>query len=114
MLPRLARVIRRIDLRGQDADLRVVLPRAALGVDAAVEVVRPLCEAVRTGGEQAVLDPAVTVTRDVGRLRSAPAISPRVTVSGHVYDVVSGLIETVLPAGREANQCRPAEEKVGA
>ena len=32
--------------------------------------------------EHAVLDPAATVTRDVERLRSAPAISPRVTVSG--------------------------------
>ena len=34
--------------------------------------------------EHAVLDPAATVTGDVERLRSAPAISPRVTVSGHV------------------------------
>jgi carbonic anhydrase len=48
--------------------------------------------------EHAVLDPAATVTRDVECLRSAPAISPRVTVSGHVYDVVTGLAETVLPA----------------
>jgi carbonic anhydrase len=50
--------------------------------------------------ERAVLDPAETVTRDVKRLRSAPPISPRVTVSGHVYDLVTGLVETVLPAGR--------------
>ncbi len=50
--------------------------------------------------EHAVLDPAATVTRDVERLRSAPPISPRITVSGHVYDVVTGLVETVLPAGR--------------
>jgi carbonic anhydrase len=49
--------------------------------------------------EHAVLDPAATVERDVGRLRSAAAISPRVTVSGHVYDVLTGLVETVLPAG---------------
>jgi carbonic anhydrase len=48
--------------------------------------------------EHAVLDPAATVTRDVEHLRSAPAISPRVTLSGHVYDVVTGLVETVLPA----------------
>ena len=48
--------------------------------------------------DHAVLDPAATVARDVGRLRSAPAISPRVTVSGHVYDVVTGLVETVIPA----------------
>jgi carbonic anhydrase len=50
--------------------------------------------------EHAVLDPAATVTRDVERLRSAPAISPRIAVSGHVYDVVTGLVETVLPARR--------------
>ncbi len=47
--------------------------------------------------EHAVLDPAETVTRDVGRLESASAIPPRVTVSGHVYDVVTGLVETVVP-----------------
>ena len=47
--------------------------------------------------EHAVLDPAATVTRDVQRLRSAPPISARVAVSGHVYDVVTGLVETVVP-----------------
>jgi carbonic anhydrase len=50
--------------------------------------------------EHAVLDPAATVTRDVERLRSAPAVSPRISVSGHVYDVVTGLVETVIPASR--------------
>ena len=64
--------------------------------------------------EHAVLDPAATVARDVGRLRSAPAISPRVTVSGHVYDVVSGLVETVLPAGGEPSDRLLAGQKVGA
>ena len=64
--------------------------------------------------EHAVLDPAVTVTRDVERLRSAPAISPRVTVSGHVYDVVTGLVETVLPAGRGPSERRLAGQKAGA
>jgi carbonic anhydrase len=48
--------------------------------------------------EHAVLDPVATVTRDVERLRSAPAISRRIIVSGHVYDVVTGLVQTVLPA----------------
>jgi carbonic anhydrase len=48
--------------------------------------------------DHAVVDPAATVTSDVERLRSAPAISPRVRVSGHVYDVVTGLVETVIPA----------------
>ena len=48
--------------------------------------------------DHAVLDPAATVTRDVGLLRAARSISPRVTVSGHVYDVVTGLVHTVVAA----------------
>jgi carbonic anhydrase len=54
--------------------------------------------------EHAVLDPTETVTRDVDRLRSAPAISPRVTVSGHVYDVVTGLVQTVIPGCSSADR----------
>jgi carbonic anhydrase len=54
--------------------------------------------------DDAILDPAATVTRDVERLRSAPAISPRVTVSGHVYDVVTGRVQTIVPAGRRGDR----------
>jgi carbonic anhydrase len=64
--------------------------------------------------EHAVLDPAITVIEDVERLRCAPPISPRVTVSGHVYDVVSGLVETVLPVGSGAGERRPYKEKARA
>ncbi len=48
--------------------------------------------------EHAVLDPRATVARDVERLLTAPQISPRVAVSGHVYDVLTGLVETVILA----------------
>src|SRR5262249_43017212 len=49
--------IRRIDLRGtRPADYRDVVPRAELDVDAAVEAVRPICEAVRTGGVDAIAE----------------------------------------------------------
>jgi carbonic anhydrase len=48
--------------------------------------------------EHAILDPVETVKRDVERLRSAHAIPERVAVSGHVYEVVTGLVETVVPA----------------
>jgi carbonic anhydrase len=58
--------------------------------------------------DHAVLDPVATVMRDVERLRSAPSISPRITVSGHVYDVVTGLVETVIPAGRGDRSVRGA------
>jgi carbonic anhydrase len=53
--------------------------------------------------ERAVIDPASTVTSDVERLRSASVISPRVTVSGHVYDVVTGLMQTILRGGTQAD-----------
>ena len=53
--------------------------------------------------EHAILDPAATVAQDVERLRTAPAISPRITVSGHVYDVVTGLVQTIVPAGRRGD-----------
>jgi carbonic anhydrase len=46
--------------------------------------------------DHAVLDPVATVTSDVERLRSTSAVSKRVTVSGHVYDVVTGRVQTIL------------------
>ena len=47
--------------------------------------------------DRAVLDPAATVANDVDRLCSAEVLSPRIALSGHVYDVASGLVETVVP-----------------
>jgi len=48
-------VISRIDLRGSlPGDLRSVLPRAELDVEAALEKVRPICEDVRHRGDAAV------------------------------------------------------------
>src|ERR1700761_449970 len=41
---------------------------------------------------RAVLDPAATVRGDVELLRAAPEVPDRVGVSGHVYDVVTGLV----------------------
>jgi histidinol dehydrogenase len=50
-------VISRIDLRGSlPDDLRSVLPRAELDVEAALEKVRPICEDVRHRGAAAVRD----------------------------------------------------------
>ena len=56
----------------------------------------------RTLREHAVLDPAATVARDVERVRTAPQVSPRIAVSGHVYDVLTGLVETVVPSDQRA------------
>jgi carbonic anhydrase len=52
--------------------------------------------------EYAIADPVETVASDVERLRSAGAISSRIMFSGHVYDVATGLVETVTPAVRAA------------
>ena len=48
--------------------------------------------------DRAILEPAATVATDVARLRSAASVPPRVQVSGHVYDVTTGIVETVVPA----------------
>jgi carbonic anhydrase len=53
--------------------------------------------------EYAILDPAATVAADVGRLRLSEAIGERITVSGHVYDVATGLVETVAPAAADGS-----------
>ncbi|HEY1969875.1 MAG TPA: hypothetical protein VGH89_18115 [Pseudonocardia sp.] len=41
----------------------------------------------------------VTVTTDVHRVRWSPEVPDQVTVSGHVYDVETGLITTVIDTG---------------
>jgi carbonic anhydrase len=48
--------------------------------------------------DRAILDAAATVATDVERLRSANAVPARIRVSGHVYDVTTGLVQTVVPA----------------
>jgi carbonic anhydrase len=47
---------------------------------------------------EAVVDPEQTVRTDVELVRSATTLPSTLTVSGHVYDVTTGLITTVVPA----------------
>lgn len=49
-------------------------------------------EALREG---AVVDPVETVAADVGKLLGAPQLKGRHPISGHVYDVTTGLVTTV-------------------
>jgi carbonic anhydrase len=39
--------------------------------------------------------PADTVRADVAKILAAPQVSTRITVSGHVYDTATGVLETV-------------------
>jgi carbonic anhydrase len=46
----------------------------------------------------AVADPRITVKADVERLLTSPLLSPKVSVSGHVYDIATGRITTTVDA----------------
>jgi carbonic anhydrase len=46
----------------------------------------------------AVTDPHATVKADVERLLASPVLSPKVSVSGHVYDIATGRVTTTLDA----------------
>jgi carbonic anhydrase len=46
----------------------------------------------------AVADPHTTVKADVERLLTSPLLSPKVSVSGHVYDIDTGRVTTTLDA----------------
>jgi carbonic anhydrase len=45
-----------------------------------------------------VTDPYATVSADVERLLASPRLSPKVSVSGHVYDIATGRLTTTLDA----------------
>ena len=46
----------------------------------------------------AVADPDTTVRADVKRLLTSPLLSPKVSVSGHVYDIATGRVTTAVEA----------------
>jgi hypothetical protein len=47
---------------------------------------------------EAVVNPAATVKVDVDLVLADPRLPRTITVSGHVYDVTTGLLSTVVPA----------------
>ncbi len=49
-----------------------------------------------------VVDPYVTVQEDVELLRNSPLLTPKVRVSGHVYDMETGRVTTTIDAGSVA------------
>ena len=48
----------------------------------------------------AVADPYATVNADVDQLRTSPLITPRISVSGYVYDIATGSV-TAAPDARQ-------------
>lgn len=70
--------------------------------------------AARTGldesslAAEAVIDPAATVRIDVERVLSSPKVPTRISVSGHVYDLQTGLITTIAdPSSPRNHGLRP-------
>ena len=47
---------------------------------------------------EAVVNPEITVRVDVEKVRSSSILPATLTVSGHVYDVLTGLVTTIIPA----------------
>jgi carbonic anhydrase len=58
--------------------------------------------ATHVGGDEAALAAEAvtdqTVQHDVELLRSSTVLSTNITVSGHVYDVDTGVVTTIVPA----------------
>ena len=58
--------------------------------------------------EETVVTAEQTVRADVDLLRSSTILPATITVSGHVYDVDTGLITTVVPAEPMSTGATPA------
>ena len=62
---------------------------------------------------EAVVAPEQTVRFDVELLRSATVLPDTITVSGHVYDVTTGLVSTIIsaaPMHHRTSTAKPREE----
>jgi hypothetical protein len=75
--------------------------------------------AARTGldetelAAEAVVDPAATVLADVERLLSSPKPLPQISVSGHVYDLQTGLVTTIIGPAQPRRARSPAADGPG-
>src|SRR4051812_43601175 len=94
--------IRRIDLRtagtGTGAghhDYRAVLPRADFDVEAATAVVRPICEAVRERGEDAVREFSAQLDGVEQERLTVPAEAMDTALAGLDPAVRAGLEESI-------------------
>ena len=102
-------MLNRIDLRGSVADPRGLLPRAALDVAAAMEVVRPVVEAVREHGGPAVRD--ATERFDGVRLDALRVPPGEITAAAEALDpaVRAGLLESIARARKVHTDQRRAD-----
>jgi histidinol dehydrogenase len=89
-------MIRRIDLRGDTtADYRTVVPRADFDVEAALDVVRPICDAVRHRGVEAIVELSARFDKVRQDDIVVPPAALRSALDGLDTDVRAGLEEAV-------------------
>jgi carbonic anhydrase len=75
--------------------------------------------AARTGldeaalAAEAVVDPAATIRADVERLLSSLKVLPQISVSGHVYDLQTGLVTTIVDPSQPQRAQRPSADAPG-
>ncbi len=90
-------MIRRLDLRGARApvDYRSVVPRAGFDVEAATQEVRPICEAVRTRGIEAIEEFSARFDGVVPEQLRVPPAALDEALHGLDPDVRAGLGESI-------------------
>ncbi|HET6653616.1 MAG TPA: histidinol dehydrogenase [Nocardioides sp.] len=89
-------MIRRIDLRGREAaDHRAVVPRADFDVEAALDVVRPICDAVRHRGVKAILEFSARFDGVEQSDIAVPSVALRAALDGLDPAVRAGLEEAI-------------------
>ena len=105
-------MLARIDARGQDRQVPAGLPRARLDVDAALDAVRPICEAVRRDGASAVRD--LTERYDGVRLTDLAVGVDELerALAGLDAGVRAALEEAIVRARRVHEAQRPADVDV--
>ena len=90
-------MMRRIDLRGSASpvDYRAAVPRADFDVEAALHVVRPICEAVRDRGVEAIADYSATFDGVVQTDIAVPPAAIAAALDSLDPDVRAGLEESI-------------------
>jgi histidinol dehydrogenase len=92
-------MIRRIDLRGagssEAADYRAVVPRADFDVEAALDVVRPICDAVRHRGVEAIIELSAKFDHVQQSEIAVPAAALTGALAGLDPEVRAGLEESI-------------------
>ena len=89
-------MIRRIDVRGGQApDYRAVVPRAPFDVEAALEVVRPICAAVRERGVAAITELSARFDGVQQTDIAVPASAPAEALAALDSGVRAGLEESI-------------------